>query len=182
MSSATQFGTGPEKLLLTITDPSSPRALAMLYAYYDDVASSYYGRPATPEEVSAAMLDEPSDDLRAEEGIFAIATRGAATGWMRRRSVRRLEYWRAHPGLRTPGARKTGVGATVVGYLETQSRNAGLTTLRLDTRLDLVDARRLYERLGYTDVAPFTDGTYSEVWLSKGIERSEDPKASSGAS
>lgn len=78
MSSATQFGTGPEKLLLTITDPSSPRALAMLYAYYDNVASSYYGRPATPEEVSAAMLDEPSDDLRAEEGIFAIATRGAA--------------------------------------------------------------------------------------------------------
>lgn len=57
--------------------------------------------------------------------------------------------------------------------METQSRNAGLTTLRLDTRLDLVDARRLYEWLGYTDVAPFTDGTYSEVWLSKGIERSE---------
>ena len=69
-----------------------------------------------------------------------------------------------------PVARKTGVGASVVEYLEARAREAGLTTLRLDTRLDLVNARRLYERLGYTAVAPFTDGTYSEVWLSKEIE------------
>jgi len=154
---------------LAITDPNSPGALAMLYAYYDDVASSYYGRPATPDEVNAAMQDEPSDDLQGEGGIFAIATRGAVPvgcGGVRFVDSNTGELTRIFVA---PAARKTGVGASVVEYLEAQARKTGLATLRLDTRLDLVNARRLYERLGYTDVAPFTDGTYSEVWLSKGI-------------
>lgn len=46
--------------------------------------------------------------------------------------------------------------------LEAISRNRGLNTLRLDTRTDLVEARRLYARLGYREVTPFNDGAYAE--------------------
>jgi GNAT superfamily N-acetyltransferase len=131
------------ELSLTITDPRSLLAHEMLYAYYDDVASSYYGRPATREEVSSAMLDEPSDDLRGEGGVFVVATRdGVAVG------CGGVRFVNPHTGELTrifvaPSARKAGVGALIVAYLEQQARDAGLGALRLDTRLDLIDARRL---------------------------------------
>ena len=35
----------------------------MLRAYFADVASRYYGRQATEDEIAAAVRDEPSDDL-----------------------------------------------------------------------------------------------------------------------
>lgn len=51
--------------------------------------------------------------------------------------------------------------------LEATARDRGLNMLRLDTRADLVEARRLYARLGYQEVAPFNDGLYAEHWFEK---------------
>jgi 4-hydroxy-4-methyl-2-oxoglutarate aldolase len=42
-----------------------------------------------------------------------------------------------------------------------------LVTLRLDTRADLTEARRLYTRHGYREVAPFNDGPYADHWFAK---------------
>ena len=47
----------------------------------------------------------------------------------------------------------------------------GRSRLRLDTRGDLVEARRLYERLGYREVPPFNAGRYAEHWLEKTLTR-----------
>jgi hypothetical protein len=38
--------------------------------------------------------------------------------------------------------------------------------LRLDTRSELVEARRLYARHGYQEVAPFNDG-WADRWYEK---------------
>ncbi len=54
--------------------------------------------------------------------------------------------------------------------LEVAARARGLTRLRLDTRSDLVEARRLYGRLGYQEVAPFNSGPYAEHWLEKTVQ------------
>jgi GNAT superfamily N-acetyltransferase len=161
--------TESDGVILAVTDPSSPPAREILFAYFVDVVSSFYGHPATRDEVNAAMPDEPSDDLHDEGGRFAVATRDGVTvgcggvrfvdaniGQLTRIFVRRF-------------ARRTGIGASIVEFLEVQASSAGITTLRLDTRLDLVDARRLYERLGYTDVAPFNSGPYRQVWLAKAL-------------
>jgi hypothetical protein len=42
-----------------------------------------------------------------------------------------------------------------------------VSVLRLDTRHDLVEARRLYATLGYQEVPAFNDGQYAEHWLAK---------------
>jgi ribosomal protein S18 acetylase RimI-like enzyme len=54
-----------------------------------------------------------------------------------------------------------------MGELEHLARGHGLSVLRLDTRHDLVEARRLYAALGYEEVAAFNDGRYAEHWLAK---------------
>lgn len=38
---------------------------------------------------------------------------------------------------------------------------------RLLRELDLVEARRLYSRHGYLEVAPFNDEPYAEHWFAK---------------
>ena len=43
-------------------------------------------------------------------------------------------------------------------------RSAGV---RLDTRADLVEARALYARLGYTETGPHNDEPYAEHWFAK---------------
>jgi hypothetical protein len=42
-----------------------------------------------------------------------------------------------------------------------------VSRLRLDTRGDLVEARRLYARHGYLEIPAFSEGPYAEHWLGK---------------
>lgn len=67
------------------------------------------------------------------------------------------------------GARKRALGARLMQALEVTARERDLTRLRLDTRSDLVKARRLYARLGYREVAPFNSGQYAEHWFEKAL-------------
>ena len=66
-----------------------------------------------------------------------------------------------------PAARGRGLGALLMGELEHLASEHDLSVLRLDTRHDLVEARRLYAALGYEEVPAFNDGGYAEHWLAK---------------
>jgi ribosomal protein S18 acetylase RimI-like enzyme len=68
-----------------------------------------------------------------------------------------------------PAARRLGLGSRLLGELETYARAHQVTTLRLDTRRDLVEARRLYAHHGYTEVRPFGHGPCSDHWYEKAI-------------
>jgi GNAT superfamily N-acetyltransferase len=70
-------------------------------------------------------------------------------------------------GNNRPAARGCGLGALLMGELERDARGHGLSLLRLDTRHDLVESRRLYAALGYEEVPAFNDGQYAEHWLAK---------------
>jgi hypothetical protein len=43
----------------------------------------------------------------------------------------------------------------------------GVTTIRLDTRHDLIEARRLYARHGYAEIEPYSDAPYADHWFEK---------------
>ncbi|TDQ53451.1 GNAT family N-acetyltransferase [Actinorugispora endophytica] len=147
--------------------PDHPDAAAVLRRYTADVAGRYYGRPATEEEVDAAIAGDPSDDLAPPDGLFLLARgRDGVAGCV---GVRRVDAGTAE--LRrlfvSAEARGSGCGSALVAAAEQAARGLGAATIRLDTRRDLVEARSLYARRGYTEVPPFNDGPYADHWYAK---------------
>lgn len=133
----------------------------------DDVVSRYYGRQATSDEIDAALREDPSDDLIPPQGLFLVAREnGTVLGCagLRFRPDRIGEVTRLFV---VPAARGRGLASRLMSELETLAREHGLATLRLDTREDLVEARRLYARRDFREVAPFNDGPYADHWFEK---------------
>ncbi len=140
---------------------------AVLAAYFRDIVSRYHGREASAAEVAAAMCAEPSDDLRPPGGLLLLAWQGGNT--LGCAGLRLL-----HPGTGEvtrvfvlPGARRQGVARRLLAAVENAARGYRLSRLRLDTRGDLTEARRLYESDGYREVAPFNDGRFADRWYEK---------------
>jgi GNAT superfamily N-acetyltransferase len=152
---------------VTAALPSSPEGKDVLTAYFRDVVSRANGREATRDEVEAEMREDPSDDLCPPTGLFLVARQdGAVVGCIGLlllpdglAEVRRVFV--------EPSARRRGVGAQLMHAVEDEARRRAVTRLRLDTRTDLVEARRLYARHGYREVAPFNDGRWADRWLEK---------------
>jgi ribosomal protein S18 acetylase RimI-like enzyme len=145
-----------------------PAALA-LRSYYGDIVSRYHGRQASAAEIDAAMRDEPSEDLVPPRGLLLVACAGATVVGCA--GLRLLpngigEVTRVHVAV---SARGRGLGSRLLRELEDEARQRQLSTLRLDTRDDLVEARRLYARHGYEEVAPFNNDPYAEHWFAKSL-------------
>jgi ribosomal protein S18 acetylase RimI-like enzyme len=51
--------------------------------------------------------------------------------------------------------------------VERLARERGIRFLRLDTRADLVEARHLYERIGYREIPRFNESPYADHWFAK---------------
>ena len=149
--------------------PGSAEGRAVLTAYFRDIVSRARGREATPGEVDAAMREEPSDDLRPPGGLLLVARQGhAVVGCV---GLRLLpdglgEVTRVFV---QPVARGRGVGSQLMHAVEDAARDCAVARLRLDTSSDLTEARRLYARTGYREVAPFGEGRWSDIWLEKVI-------------
>lgn len=149
--------------------PEHPEAAAILREYMDEVASRYYGRPATSAEVDAALAAEPSTGLAAPSGAFLLAYRdGKPSGCV---GIRMVE-----PGLSAltkvyirPEHRGHGGGKLLVTAAEEAAKRLGSVRMRLDTRDDLVEARALYASMGYAEVEAFNDDQYAEHWFSKDL-------------
>lgn len=154
-------------VIIELVEPHTADATAVLRAYIDEVASRYYERPATSDEIDAALLEHPSGDFVPPTGQFLLAREAdqvlGCVGMVRVSDdvgeVRRLFV--------TPAARGRGVGSRLMAEVERRARDQGLGLLRLDTRADLVEARRLYAALGYDEVTAFSGGPYSDHWFAK---------------
>jgi GNAT superfamily N-acetyltransferase len=161
---------------VTATPLADRAATGLLRRYFADVASSYWGRPATDAEVTEVLIENPSDDV----AVFLVGRRaGVPAGCV----GLRFDL----PGFATltrmfvtPAARGTGGGATLLAHAEDRARDCGAHTMRLDTRQDLTSARRLYETHGYQEVPAFSHGQYQEVWYAKELAPSCRPAAGGG--
>lgn len=157
-------------LTLALVDPRSPDGRAILERFFIDIVGRYWGRPATAAEVTAAMLDEPSDDLCGDEGFLLVARdggRAVGCGGMRVIEQGVGELTRVFVD---GAARGRGVGQALLAEIESISARRGIRTLRLTVRDDLAEAHRLYRRLGYETVERFSLSPYADHQLAKTLE------------
>jgi GNAT superfamily N-acetyltransferase len=147
--------------------PGSAEAHAVLTAYFREVVSRHHDREATDAEVAAAMLAEPSDDLCPPSGLLLLARHdGTVLGCA---GLRLLpagigEVTRFYVA---PEARRHGIGQRLLDTVQDAARRRRVSRLRLDTSDYLTEARRLYLRNGFAEVAPFSDGRVANLWYEK---------------
>ncbi|WP_328911937.1 MULTISPECIES: GNAT family N-acetyltransferase [unclassified Streptomyces] len=148
-----------------------PDAENLLRRYYTELIIRYYGRPTDDEEVAAVLAEEPSDDLTRPTGEFLAAhLDGVPVGCV---GVRVLDVLDASSVELTrmyvaPEVRGRGLADTLVGAAESVARDTfGARVIRLDTRADLVEARALYARHGYTEIDAYNDSPYADHWFEK---------------
>ena len=152
---------------ITVVSPAAGEARQVLRAYFDDVATRYYGRQATEEEITAAMRDDPSDDLELPHGLLVVARLGDSVlgcAGLRLLPGRIAEVTRVFV---VPAGRRRGLGSRLLDCLEDHARQNQVCLLRLDTRSDLLEARQLYARHGYREAVPFSRGPYADYWYEK---------------
>ena len=163
------------RITVTAVSPSGPDARSLLSAYFEELISRYQRRPGRAEEVEAAMLDYPSDDLVAPNGAFLLARRGGTPLGCAGLRVRPDRVGPDRVGQVTrvfvvPSARRLGIGAKLLAELETVARAHQIRRLQLDTRDDLVEARRLYLHCGFEEVPAFNTSDYAEHWFVKYLD------------
>ncbi|MFD7861731.1 GNAT family N-acetyltransferase [Streptomyces sp. NPDC059783] len=145
----------------------SPDAALLRRDYYDEVASRYWGRPATAREIDEGLTDDGAELLAPPTGAFVVGRldgRAEACAGLVLGDAGTAELTRVFV---RPGARGTGGGGLLLAAVEELARTAGVRLLRLDTRSDLVEARGLYAKHGYREVPAFHHRQYAEHWFAK---------------
>ncbi|MFF3561736.1 GNAT family N-acetyltransferase [Streptomyces sp. NPDC002574] len=150
---------------LAVDDPVSRD---LLWRYYDDIVSRYYGRPMTRREIDDLLAEDTSDDLAGPTGRFLVGRYGGLPSGCA--GVRLLS-----PGVAelrrvwvVPAARRTGGAASLVSAAERAAvEHLGADVIRLDTRADLVEARALYAKLGYREIDDYNGDRYAGHWFEK---------------
>ncbi|WP_406449688.1 GNAT family N-acetyltransferase [Streptomyces sp. NBC_00876] len=145
----------------------SPDAALLRRDYYDEVASRYWGRPATVEEIAEGLTDDGAELLAVPTGEFVVGRfdgRAAACAGLIVVDADVAELTRVFV---RPEARGTGGGGLLLAAVESRARALGIRRIRLDTRNDLVEARGLYAKHGYREVPAFHHRQYAEHWFAK---------------
>lgn len=149
--------------------PDAATAAQIVRDYMVDVASRWYRRPATDDEVDQALQDEPYDDLQGLTGMLLVAVEGGRP--LGCAGVRFLHDVAELTKVFTlPSDRGRGVGSQLLRAVEQVCRERAVDTLRLDTRAALVEACAMYERNGFERVDAFNDEPYSDRWYSKTLD------------
>ncbi|WP_405688202.1 GNAT family N-acetyltransferase [Streptomyces sp. NBC_00057] len=145
----------------------SPDAALLRRDYYDEVASRYWGRPATAEEIDEGLTDDGADRLVRPTGQFVVGRfegKPAACAGLLLVDADIAELTRVFV---RPEHRGTGGGGLLLAAVESAARAFGVRTVRLDTRNDLVEARGLYAKHGYREVPAFHRRQFAEHWFAK---------------
>ncbi|GAA3516851.1 GNAT family N-acetyltransferase [Actinocatenispora rupis] len=145
----------------------TPDATSLRRDFYDDVASRYWRRPATAAEVDEGLAGDGVERLVPPTGQFVVGRYGtepAACGGVLLLDAERAELTRVY--LRPAYRGKKGAGL-LMETLEREARELGASRIVLNTRLDLVEARALYVRHGYTEIPAYCTGPYMEIWYGK---------------
>ena len=143
-------------------DPASPAARWCVGQYFDEL-NRRFDSGFDP----AASLSADDRDLVPPRGAFLIASvdgEPVACGAVKPvspgvGSLKRM--WVADT------VRGLGIGRRVLEALETQARELGMTTVRLETNQTLQEAIGLYRSAGFREVARFSADPYAHHWFEK---------------
>jgi GNAT superfamily N-acetyltransferase len=166
-------GSGRQAWTVAPEPVGSPVAAALWRTYYTEVSDRWYllheGHPTEPGVLERSLAADDGDGLTPPDGrLFVGRYAGEPAGHA---GVRMTDDATAE--LKRVFVRKefrgTGGAALLVTAAEDAARALGARRIVLDTRSDLIEARRLYERLGYTETEPHNDGIYAEHWFTKSL-------------
>ncbi|MEU3763974.1 GNAT family N-acetyltransferase [Amycolatopsis keratiniphila] len=153
-----------------VTPVDHPDAAQLLREYLDEIASRFYERQVTEEELDDLLEKNHSRDLTPPTGAFLLARRdGVLAGCAGLRIVSPDITELTRVFLRK-SERGKGGAALLVAAAEDVARGLGASLIRLDTRRDLVEARALYARLGYEEVERFNDEPFAHHFFAKSLE------------
>ncbi|SES48548.1 Acetyltransferase (GNAT) family protein [Streptomyces sp. yr375] len=153
----------------------SPVAVALWQEYHTEVSDRWYllheGRRTDPAELERAIAAQDWAELTPPGGQLVVGRYEGAPGGCA--GVRLLDATTAE--LKRMFVREAlrgkGGAPLLVRAAEDAARALGATRIVLDTRTDLVEARALYARLGYTETEPYNDNRYAEHWFAKPLDR-----------
>lgn len=135
--------------------------------FYAEVASRYWNRPATSEDIDQGLAGDGVELLTPPTGQFIVgrwAGEPAACGGFLMLDDKRAELTRIYV---RPAFRGSGGGRLLLAALEDQARVLGASEMVLNTRLDLIEARSLYQRHGYVEIPAYCAGPYMEIWYGR---------------
>jgi GNAT superfamily N-acetyltransferase len=116
------------------------------------------------------MHAEPSDDLCPPGGLLLLACHDArilGCAGLRLLPEGTGEVTRVFVA---PQARRRGIGQQLLDAVEDAARRHQVTRLRLDTSDYLTEARQLYIKNGFHEVAPFSEGRVANLWYEKALD------------
>ncbi|MFF9121775.1 GNAT family N-acetyltransferase [Streptomyces sp. NPDC014889] len=152
---------------------NSPAAAALWRAYYTEVSDRWYllheGHRTDPAELEREIAARTGTELVPPAGQLLLARYDgspAGTAGVRLLDAERAELTRVFLREETRGK---GGAALLVAAAENAARALGARRMVLDTRSDLVEARALYARLGYTETTPHNNDPYAEHWFGKSL-------------
>ncbi|MEU4162627.1 GNAT family N-acetyltransferase [Actinoplanes sp. NPDC026670] len=147
----------------------SPDARGLRRDYYAEVAGRYWRRPATDEEIDQGLTGDGAERLVPPSGGFVVGRHSGepvACGGFLVLDQERAELTRIYV---RPEFRGRGGADLLLEKLEGMAHELGLGTMVLNTRLDLIEARSLYQRHGYVEIPAYCSGPYMEVWYGKAL-------------
>ena len=144
-------------------DPSDPAAVAAVAAYSAELDSLLGASSPT-------ISDPRLDDYRAPGGTFllVVSDDGAVLGCAGLRTIATDAYGDVAEIKRmwvSPLLRGQGAGRALLERLHEEVRHLGLGSVVLDSKRDLLDARRLYLAAGYVEVPRYNDNADATVWM-----------------
>jgi len=161
-------------IVLREAHPDVEPGRGALHGYLHDVLGRMQGRPATDDEVAAFAAQSPNDGLVPPLGTFLVAGQDGAdsdevlgcVGLRWRGAGVPADAAEMKRMWTSPAVRGHGVGKLLLDEVVRRARDAGCARLVLDSRADLVEARTLYERAGFVEIAPYNDNAHAQVWYS----------------
>jgi GNAT superfamily N-acetyltransferase len=144
--------------------PDSADAVACLKAYFAELEERF-GTAFDPD----AGATSPDTAMAPPKGAFLIARLdGRAVGCG---GVKLLE-----PGVGeikrmwiAPDMRGRGLSRLLLDAIEQAARGLGFASVRLDTNRTLGEARALYARTGYREIARYNDNPYADHFFEKAL-------------
>lgn len=141
----------------TIDQPEALALVAELDAHLE---------PLYPPESRHGLT---ADGLRANNVFFALARDDSGRAMGCGAVMHADGYAELKRMYVKPTARKHGVGAAIIGFLEQHAADHGFTTVRLETGTKQQEALSFYRGMGYAQRAPF--GAYRPDPLSIFMEK-----------
>ncbi|MEM8690825.1 MAG: GNAT family N-acetyltransferase [Pseudomonadota bacterium] len=148
-------------LTVARVDPLDPAAIACLERYYAELAAIL----ETGFDVNLSN-DPNADDMRPPRGRFFVATHdGRPVGCVGLKGG--TDYAEIKRLWVDPDTRGLGIARKLMEATEADARTIGIRCLRLDTNTALPAAIAMYRKWNWTEIAPFNDDPYAQVFFEK---------------